>query len=391
MKRLRSRAGIESLGSPILVFSTALLVLNDFVFKPAFHNWLTGKLSDFAGLAAFTIFLCAFWPERRRAVALGVSAAFVFWKSPLSQGVIDSINVVSPISLGRTVDYTDLTALPVVWLVCAHAPLRAWPARRWLLFAFTGVSIAAFTATSMPTHRYEIRQTADFSSAPGSRPAADETGLQQLIDEVAARHKLRCYDCDPVSNGRSYLEDPVQGFGISLMVGFDPPGKRLFYHLSSKTMGSPPSKQPVDSLRADLEQALRSRFPGVSVTAADYPQRESVALAVGSRNSSGYSGSLEDQADRKRAFAIVAEVATAQGLKRLSETGDFYAGRLFGPSPYHREMTVTTHISAIPMVTINISCASPGCRDMKLAVARTLESRLQAEFGRERARIEPKP
>jgi hypothetical protein len=387
---LRSPKGIESLGSPVFIFAVALLVLNDFVFKAAFHNWLTGKLSDFAGLAAFTIFVCAFWPDRKRTIAVGVSAAFIFWKSPGSQGLIDWVNAVSPVPFGRTVDYTDLIALPVVWLVCARAPLRAWPARRWLLQALAGVSVVAFTATSMATYRYEISEAADFSGAARGGAASDEAELQQLVDDVAARHKLRCHDCSPLSSGRSYLEDATRGLGLSLRVGFDPLGKRLFYDLSSVTEGSPPPpRQPVDALRADLEQALRSRFPGVTVTAASLPHTENVTLVLTSRSSSGSSGSAENQFDSERAFAIVAEVAAEQGLKRVGDARFFYAGRLLGP--YQRELTVIMQVWAEPLVEIHVRCASPECRERQLAVARALERRLQMEFGKERAAIRPGP
>lgn len=40
------------LANPVFISSLLLLLLNDFVFKPVYHNWLTGKLSDFCGLIA---------------------------------------------------------------------------------------------------------------------------------------------------------------------------------------------------------------------------------------------------------------------------------------------------------------------------------------------------
>jgi len=237
-----------------------------------------------------------------------------------------------------------------------------------------------------------LPSAAGLAGAARGGAASDEAELQQLVDDVAARHKLRCHDCSPLSSGRSYLEDATRGLGLSLRVGFDPLGKRLFYDLSSVTEGSPPPpRQPVDALRADLEQALRSRFPGVTVTAASLPHTENVTLVLTSRSSSGSSGSAENQFDSERAFAIVAEVAAEQGLKRVGETRVFYAGRLFGPSPHQRELTVIMQVWAEPLVEIHVRCASPECRERQLAVARTLERRLQAEFGKERAAIRPGP
>src|SRR5580765_1929588 len=137
---MSSSRRIELLGSPVFVVSVALLVLNDFVLKAAFHNWFTGKLSDFAGLVAVTIFANAFCPGRARSIALAVSVAFAYWKSPWSQWLIDGVNSISRVPVGRTVDYSDLSALPMVWLVSGFASrLRTWPARRWLLHAFAAL------------------------------------------------------------------------------------------------------------------------------------------------------------------------------------------------------------------------------------------------------------
>ena len=58
----------DLLRSPLLLLAVGMLLLNDFVLKAAFHNWVTGKLSDVAGLAAVTIFCCALWPRQVRTV-----------------------------------------------------------------------------------------------------------------------------------------------------------------------------------------------------------------------------------------------------------------------------------------------------------------------------------
>lgn len=61
--------------------AVALLVLNDWILKAAIGNWVTGKLSDVAGLAAFSMFMVAVLSQQRRTVFLVTGAAFVFWKS----------------------------------------------------------------------------------------------------------------------------------------------------------------------------------------------------------------------------------------------------------------------------------------------------------------------
>ena len=44
---------------PAFLIGLGLLIANDWLFKPMFHNALTGKLSDVAGIFAFAYFWCA--------------------------------------------------------------------------------------------------------------------------------------------------------------------------------------------------------------------------------------------------------------------------------------------------------------------------------------------
>ena len=61
---------LNILASPGFVISLLLLLLNDFVFKTQFHNQLTGKLSDFAGVSAFSLFWAAFFPRRKTLICV---------------------------------------------------------------------------------------------------------------------------------------------------------------------------------------------------------------------------------------------------------------------------------------------------------------------------------
>jgi hypothetical protein len=145
------------LTSPAFVVAVALLLLNDWVLKLAIGNWLTGKLSDFAGLAAFSMFWAALLPERRRAVFVVTGIAFVLWKMPLTDATLQLWNAVGVWPLARVKDFSDLVALVV--LVPAYRLLRRMdeprsqpsdrlPRRARALV--TGVAaIASFTATSI--------------------------------------------------------------------------------------------------------------------------------------------------------------------------------------------------------------------------------------------------
>src|SRR5262245_10359514 len=185
---------LESLASPAFIAALALLVLNDFVLKPLFHNALTGKLSDFAGLFALTLFVATFWPQHRRVAACAIAVAFTFWKTSYAGPLIEAWNAVAPFAFARTVDLTDLVALPMIPLAVGAAP-RLEPLRlpRALQVGLAVLAPLVFTATSSPQHL--VRSTLDVSSAAN----VDEGTLQAFFDEVAEEHGLRCSLCDPLS------------------------------------------------------------------------------------------------------------------------------------------------------------------------------------------------
>jgi hypothetical protein len=104
----------------ILLALIGVSLVNEYVLKAAFHNWVTGKLSDFVGVAAFALFWCMLFPQARRLILLGTAVGFAFWKSPAADGLISALNNTLPFSVGRVVDWTDLIALtvliPIGWL-----------------------------------------------------------------------------------------------------------------------------------------------------------------------------------------------------------------------------------------------------------------------------------
>ena len=143
-----SDRNLHILASPAFLISLVLLLLNDFVFKPQFHNGVTGKLSDFAGLFAFSLFWTAFFPRRKTFICVSTALLFVFWKSTYSQSAIDGWNSLPFFDIARTVDYGDLWALlvlPFAYLYVDTCPMIR--VRRGLVYAIAVVSVFAFTAT----------------------------------------------------------------------------------------------------------------------------------------------------------------------------------------------------------------------------------------------------
>ncbi|MEE8434864.1 MAG: hypothetical protein V3S64_08760, partial [bacterium] len=140
------------LTDPVFLVALGMLLLNDFWLKSAYPGLITGKLSDFAGLYVFAAIGRALFPRHTGWVLMGTCLAFTFWKSSLSQPVIEGLNAWMPFAMGRTVDYWDLTALIVLPVV--HFRRIRWsrfgltPAPGWLAMPILAVAIFAMAATT---------------------------------------------------------------------------------------------------------------------------------------------------------------------------------------------------------------------------------------------------
>ncbi|TFF40938.1 hypothetical protein [Mucilaginibacter psychrotolerans] len=147
-------AAKQKLGNPFFVTAVLVLMINDWYCKPNFHNVLTGKLSDFAGLFAFAYFLGALWPRRVLLVHTATLVLFMVWKSPLAQPFIDSLNGAG-VPIDRVVDYSDYVALLVLplsyYLFNASGSYCLKPVLRNLVICF---SVLSFVATSMVRGKY---------------------------------------------------------------------------------------------------------------------------------------------------------------------------------------------------------------------------------------------
>lgn len=166
-------------------FCTALLLLllNDFFFKAAYANGLTGKLSDFAGLFILPLFFTAFLPQLKKLIFLLSAAFFIYWKSVYSQPAIDLFNSLGLLNIGRVVDYTDLMALlilPVAWLLeerKANVYRLRIPLAAPLL-----LSLFAFVATSIPFTR---------RLSPGINYTIERMPLDSLIKALGPKVNTR--------------------------------------------------------------------------------------------------------------------------------------------------------------------------------------------------------
>ncbi len=157
-----SKTAFKVLLSPFFVLGLFLLLLNDLYLKAAYGNFLTGKLSDVAGLFIFPLFFSAFFPKRRILIYFLTGFAFIFWKSPFSDPMIGLFNSLEFFRIGRTVDAADLAALLIL-------PVSYWylglsmktsggvltdMARRFAAMGMIFLSVFAFTATTLEDDRH---------------------------------------------------------------------------------------------------------------------------------------------------------------------------------------------------------------------------------------------
>jgi hypothetical protein len=145
---------LKFLLNPIFLIGLLILALNDHLFKYEYGNWLTGKLSDFAGVLILPFFLKFLFGGSKRAVIAATVLLFTWWKSPWSQPAIELYNGFSPIGTGRVVDYTDLiafTVLPLTWYAMKYIDQLAFAPRvqqSWASLLVFPLATLVFVATS---------------------------------------------------------------------------------------------------------------------------------------------------------------------------------------------------------------------------------------------------
>ena len=136
---------------PLFILSLACLLINDLYWKYEYHNWLTGKLSDFAGLFVLSVFLSAFFFRHRSFVYVGVAIFFIWWKSPLSQPLLDLLNTSFTFSFDRTTDYSDYIAIPVVFAasLLKHPVYNPSFLKQVATYFISAVCLFSFCSTSI--------------------------------------------------------------------------------------------------------------------------------------------------------------------------------------------------------------------------------------------------
>jgi hypothetical protein len=244
--------------------SVTLLLINDFWLKQTWPGLVSGKLSDFAGIAMVTMLLLALLPNHRLRIFTVVAVAFAYWKSPLSQPLIDSLNSWLPAPIGRTVDYLDLVALtvmPVCTVVVTHPVRFAIPGnalRRALLpplFLAATFGLMATSKLSMP------RQIDDFQFRLESPTAVlDRERIAKAVQSLAAGQDMRCRSCRRRNIGAVYTRQNV------LMAYNFASARVIDFHVDVKSgfdaTGAAPRKK-TEELLGELKARLTAIHPDI--------------------------------------------------------------------------------------------------------------------------------
>lgn len=154
-----------------------ILLLNDFFLKSYFHNEITGKLSDFAGLFVFSIFWSVFFKKRKWIPFVLTAILFTLWKSAFSTPFINFWNSLQLFSIQRVIDYTDLFALLILIPAYYYQKLEFKSyAKTIFKYGVASVCVFSFIATSQPD---------DYMSS--SIPLSKSYILSLDLDTVRAR------------------------------------------------------------------------------------------------------------------------------------------------------------------------------------------------------------
>lgn len=168
--------------NPIFIVGLLVVMLNDFALKDIYHNWWTGKLSDFAGMLILPLLIrWLFRVKDHHAIAIAV-LSFIFWKSPYSQFLIDVFY------FDRVVDYSDFMAfavLPLSYYVLKHIDEITFTINRVEVRRALVVTLGL--ATILSTTAWSDDDMGEFEPEPLSSCCA--------LDPINAR----------VGNGRVYI------------------------------------------------------------------------------------------------------------------------------------------------------------------------------------------
>jgi hypothetical protein len=232
-------ARLAALLSPGFLAALALLLWNDLLLKPALDNWLTGKLSDVAGLFVVVVLGTALRPGRGLAVVLTTVAGFTLWKSPASQPLIDGWNALGLVAIDRVVDWTDLAALAVTPAARQYAATAAPLAPETFRYPVLAMALLAILGTSTVDRRTSLYQRSDYTFQDGRVVFTTTASRDAALNALGADLVLRMTsggDLDGLEARRPCGKEGGRGHFGSASVALLPAGDRVLLHLRTLTL-----------------------------------------------------------------------------------------------------------------------------------------------------------
>lgn len=154
---------LDILSRPLFILALGLLLANDHYLKYEYSNFLTGKLSDFAGLFLFAYFFSSLRINWSKVIYITTALLFLFWKSEFSQSLIDWFQM-NGIDIIRVVDYTDFVALfilPLSYYYFQKEIKTKVRIHKALNFSISILSLCAIWATNLPSVKVDINLKVD--------------------------------------------------------------------------------------------------------------------------------------------------------------------------------------------------------------------------------------
>lgn len=249
------------------LMSLSVLIANDVYLKYEFPGLVTGKLSDIAGVYLVSYLGFGIFPRAKFTTVLLIISLFSVWKSPLSQPLIDGINLIVPVRIGRVVDYSDLIAFLVIPVALRSAgkmarPTPIRPLERFAAISIALISLVAVTGTSMlmPVGDFSIRNT-------DSEIQLQTIDVMDAAQRVAKKYDLECGACDPGA-----FEGSFQSDDLSIEYWFDESKDEIRFLVRVRKTKGFILPQGDSELLEDVRRDLKSEFAELS-PAMEYIER----------------------------------------------------------------------------------------------------------------------
>jgi len=192
----------------LFLISIAVLLLNDLYFKHHYHNYLTGKISDFAGLFAFPYFFSILFKRKIKPIFIFTGILFIFWKSNSSQFIIDFFNQIG-LGINRVIDYSDLIALIILPFSYRYRLQSSFNVEKLKFIPkpiIIGVCSFAFIATTLPKEYGEINLKSDYEIQKNFQK---DSILKQI---------LKVYRTDKDPRYKTTIEIPEKNSRVSVSI-----------------------------------------------------------------------------------------------------------------------------------------------------------------------------